>query len=189
MTRLPHLNRDQLDHSGRSVWDLLVSTRGEHAVDHDGDLIGPYNAWVHAPEIGLILAELGNVLRFGTSLDRRLLELAIIVTGAHWKSEFEWWAHARIAKSQGISPDAIDAIGRGESFDFENHDERVVYAIAKQTVVTGQIDPSTYAEAQLLLGHKGMVELVSLCGYYTLVSFTLNAFAIPLPPGVSPQWA
>jgi hypothetical protein len=33
-----------------------------------------------------------------------------------------------------------------------------------------------------------MVDLVALCGYYTLVSFTLNAFAVPLPPGAEPVW-
>ena len=34
-----------------------------------------------------------------------------------------------------------------------------------------------------------MVELVSLCGYYTIVSFLLNAFAVPLPPDALPMWA
>jgi hypothetical protein len=34
-----------------------------------------------------------------------------------------------------------------------------------------------------------MVELVSLCGYYTLISFLLNAFTVPLPPGTAPMWA
>jgi hypothetical protein len=34
-----------------------------------------------------------------------------------------------------------------------------------------------------------MVELVSLCGYYTLISFLLNAFAVPLPPDAAPMWA
>jgi len=34
-----------------------------------------------------------------------------------------------------------------------------------------------------------MVELVSLCGYYTLVSFLLNAFTVPLPPDALPMWA
>jgi hypothetical protein len=32
------------------------------------------------------------------------------------------------------------------------------------------------------------VELVTLCGYYTLVSFSLNAFAVPLPPGEDATW-
>ncbi len=33
-----------------------------------------------------------------------------------------------------------------------------------------------------------MVELVALCGYYTLMSFLLNAFDVPLPPGVQAMW-
>jgi len=33
-----------------------------------------------------------------------------------------------------------------------------------------------------------MVEFVALCGYYSLVSLLLNAFAVPLPPGATPQW-
>lgn len=40
-----------------------------------------------------------------------------------------------------------------------------------------------------VLGDAGMVELVSLCGYYTQVSFLLNAFTVPLPPDALPMWA
>ena len=58
-----------------------------------------------------------------------------------------------------------------------------VHAVAHELGVDGRIDPSTYADAQALLGDRGMVELVTLCGYYVLVSFTLNAFDIDLPPG------
>ena len=32
-------------------------------------------------------------------------------------------------------------------------------------------------------GERGVVELVGLLGYYTLVAMTLNAFEIGLPPG------
>jgi 4-carboxymuconolactone decarboxylase len=58
-----------------------------------------------------------------------------------------------------------------------------------QLVTSGRVDDATYAAAVDLLGNQGMVELVTLCGQYTLVSFTLNAFAVPLPPGVAPAWA
>ena len=36
-----------------------------------------------------------------------------------------------------------------------------------------------------LPGDAGTVQFVSLCGCYTLVSFLLNAFAVPLPPGAT----
>ncbi len=67
--------------------------------------------------------------------------------------------------------------------------ERAVYAVARQLSLAGRLDTETYDAAHRLLGDAGMVELVSLCGYYTLVSFLLNAFAVPLPPDATPMWA
>ena len=56
-------------------------------------------------------------------------------------------------------------------------------------VGSGRLDQETYDAAHRILGDAGMVELVSLCGYYTLVSFLLNAFTVPLPPDALPMWA
>ena len=47
----------------------------------------------------------------------------------------------------------------------------------------GWVDPASYDAARAHLGDGGLVELVTLVGYYTLVSFTLNAFEVPLPGG------
>ncbi|HYW26722.1 MAG TPA: hypothetical protein VE953_21300 [Terriglobales bacterium] len=188
MSRLPSLRRDDLDEAGQAVWDGLESSRGRAVVNEDGGLVGPFNAWVHAPVVGRRLSGLGATLRFETSIERRLLELAIIVVAAHWKAEFEWWAHARMAREHGVANEIVDAVGRGETPAFAAHDEALVYEFARQLVVGGRVDDGTYAGAVELLGNQGVVELVSLCGYYTLVSFTLNAFAVPLPADVKPAW-
>jgi 4-carboxymuconolactone decarboxylase len=188
VSRLPYLSRDELGAEGQHVWDLIVGTRGGQLVNSDGGLAGPFNAFVHAPDVGQHLTSLGAVLRFGTSIERRLSEVAIITVGARWKAEFEWWAHARMARNHGVPDAAVDAIGRGEEPSFAADDERAVYAVARQLTQTGQVSQDAYDAAQRLLGDAGVVELVSLCGYYTLISFLLNAFAVPLPPGASPQW-
>ena len=188
MTRLPYLRYDDLDTGGREVWDGIVGSRGAELVNADGGLIGPFNAFVHAPGVGRHLSRLGGRLRFRTSIERRLIELAIVTVGARWKAEFEWWAHARMAREQGVPDLVIEAIGRGEEPAFEADDERVVYAVARQLTETGQLDQPGYDSASRLLGDEGMVELVALCGYYTLVCYLLNAFAVPLPPGVAAQW-
>lgn len=188
MSRLPALPLESLDERGRALWESLASTRGKGVVGPDGGLVGPFNAWVTAPEVGTRLADLGGVLRFGTSIDRRLLELAIITVGARWRAEFEWWAHSRMAREHGVPDDVIDAIARGDAPELVDDDARAVHAVASQLATTGRIDADSYAAAQRLLGDAGMVELVSLCGYYTLVSFTLNAFDVPLPPGESRTW-
>ncbi len=189
MTRIPYLRREELGPEGQQLWDDIVSSRGSSILAADGGLAGPFNAFVTAPGAGQRLSSLGATLRFETSIERRLSEVAIITIGARWQAEFEWHAHARMARENGVPDAVVDAIGRGEDPPFEVDDERAVYAVARQLGQSGHLDEATFGAAQRLLGDTGMVELVSLCGYYTLVSFLLNAFEVPLPPGVTPAWA
>jgi 4-carboxymuconolactone decarboxylase len=188
MSRLPFLRYDDLDADGQKVWDGIVGSRGSQLVNSEGALTGPFNAFVHAPDVGRRLSSLGATLRFGTSIERRLSEVAIITVGARWQAEFEWYAHSRMAREHGVPDAVVDAIGRGEDPPFEADDERTVYAAARQLAANGHLDPATYAAAQQLLGDAGLVELVSLCGYYSLISFVLNAFGVGLPPGQEPVW-
>ncbi|HEX5266507.1 MAG TPA: carboxymuconolactone decarboxylase family protein [Acidimicrobiales bacterium] len=187
-SRLPPLRRPDLDETRESLWDSIASSRGQWIVGDDEALAGPFNAWITAPTVGTRLLALGTVLRFEISLERRLIELAIITVGAHWKAEFEWWAHSRMALEAGVSPEVIESVRRGDTPPFADDSERVVHLVARELVSTGSLTEATYAEAETLLGPAGLVELVSLCGYYTLVSYTLNAFAVPLPTGVDPAW-
>jgi 4-carboxymuconolactone decarboxylase len=93
-----------------------------------------------------------------------------------------------MAREHGVTDAVIDAIGRGETPAFEAADERIVHAIASSLARSGQVDRQAYDAGQDLLGDAGMVELVALCGYYTLISFVLNAFDVPVPAGAEPQW-
>src|SRR5579875_479140 len=118
--RLPYLSRDELSPQGQDVWELIHASRGARSVDSEGHLVGPFNAFVHCPSIGIHLGKLGAELRFGSSLDPRLLELAIITTGARWRAEFEWWAHAALARQQGIPDGVIEDIRSGRIPEFES---------------------------------------------------------------------
>jgi 4-carboxymuconolactone decarboxylase len=189
VSRLPYLRRDDLGPEGQAVWDGVTGTRGGELVNAHGGLEGPFNAFVTAPGVGRRMSSLGAELRFRTSLERRLTEVAILTVGARWKAEFEWWAHAAMAREQGVTDAVIAAIGAGEDPPFAAGDERAVYAVASELTRTGQIGQEAYDAARELLGDAGMVELVSLCGYYTLISFLLNAFGVPLPSGVRPRWS
>ena len=189
MSRIPYVRRDELGLEGQQLWDSIVNGRGDQVLTADGALAGPFNAFVTAPDAGRRLSALGATLRFGTSIERRLSEVAIITIGARWRAEFEWWAHARMAREHGVASTVVDAIGRGEDPPFEADDERAVYLVARQLSDAGRLDQETYDAAHRILGDAGMVELVALCGYYTLVSFLLNAFTVPLPPDALPMWA
>jgi 4-carboxymuconolactone decarboxylase len=188
MTRLPYAQRSSLGAEGQQLWDSIVDGRGDLLVTAEGGLAGPFNAFVTAPGAGRRLSSLGVTLRFHTSIERRLSEIAIITVGARWKTEFEWFAHAAMAREHGVSGPVVDAIGQGTEPPFEASDERAVYQVARQLSAVGRLDRDVYDAAHAFLGDAGMVELVSLCGYYTLISFLLNAFDVPLPPGNAPMW-
>ncbi|HYZ92292.1 MAG TPA: carboxymuconolactone decarboxylase family protein [Actinomycetota bacterium] len=183
MSRLPLPDRDALDGPGRELFDHITQLRDERFISADGILAGPDIAWVNAPAIGLRLISLARALRFEVSIDLRLIEVAIITTGAHHRAEFAWFTHARMAREQGVSDAVIDAIREGRTPDFERDDERIVHAVATELASGSWIDAATYDDAQRLLGDQGIVELVELCGFYALVSYVLNAFEVPLPAG------
>jgi 4-carboxymuconolactone decarboxylase len=188
MSRLPYLRHDDLDPEQQAVWEAVVSTRGARTIHEQGYLIGPFNALLHARGSGLRVAELGASLRFHTSLDSRLLEIAVLTVAARWRAEYEWYSHARLATELGVPDEVIRAIAERREPPFGSDAERTVHAVARQLADDGQIDEASFAQAHELLGDQGIAELVFLCGYYTLVSFGLNAFDIPLPEGATPQW-
>lgn len=190
MTRLTFLTRADLDEDQAGLWDALVESRGGGVdlFDPDGALVGPFNSWIHAPRIGRRLSSLGAHLRFRTSLDRRLSEVAICTVGAHWRSEFEFWAHAPMAIEHGVDESVIDALRAGEVPEFERDDERIVHAVVHQLLTDHRVDDDTYAAAKELVGEQGLVELASTIGYYCLVSMLLNLFEVALPAGEQPNW-
>ena len=190
MTRLRSLDRADLSLEQAELWDRIVETRGGGVdlFDAGGGLVGPFNAFVHSPKVGKRLTSLGGLLRFRISIERRLSEVAICTVGAHWHSEFEFWAHAPMALEHGVDPLVIDALRNDRPPEFARSDERIVHAVTSQLLNERRVDPATFAEGEALLGENGIVELAALVGYYCLISMMLNLFEVALAPGESPVW-
>jgi len=189
MGRLRALRYDTIDGAQRALWDKLVlPPRDGSAVSEDGLLQGPYNTMVTVPAIGERMADLGEQVRFHTSLGPRLTEVAIMTVAAHYRAELEWWAHSRLALKAGVSRDVVELIGSGNCEEFEPRVEWLVFSVARELTSTGRVDPRLYTELHESLDDRGLVELVTLVGYYVMISFVLNAFEVPLPAGVPPHW-
>ena len=191
MTRLPFITGDDLTADQQAVWDCVTNGRrgpASRLINDEGGLVGPFNAPLHAAATGKKVVELGEALRFDTEIDNRLLEIAVCMVGAHWRSNFEWFAHSRLAIAAGVSEEIVDAIEKGNEPTFDKADEAAVYAFTRDLLGSGRAPDDVYAEALSHVGERGIVELTQLIGYYCLVSLTLNAFAVELPPGNDPVW-
>ena len=157
---------------GRSPEDLLNSV---------GGMSGPFNAWLRSPVLGDAAQRLGETVRFESTIPPQLRELAILIVAAKWKAQYEWWAHERIARQEGLDEGIIASIKAETPPDFSHPTEAVVYNFARELLNEHRVSAHLYDEAVALLGEAGVVELVILLGYYTMVSMTLNVFEVPLP--------
>lgn len=170
-SRLSVLTDVSMDDAQRAVLkDILDGPRG--------NLDGPFLAWIQSPELANHAQRLGAFCRYGTRLELRLTELAILFTAAWWQSQAEWQIHEPIARSAGLSDAIIKAVQQQVTPPFTREDEQLVYRLGKTLYETRRIDNSLYAQAILAFGEPAVVELVGVFGYYALVAMTLNVFAI-----------
>src|SRR5207249_5200380 len=70
----------------------------------------PAHVWLNSPGLADHAHKLGAHVRFGTDFSPRLTEIAILVTARYWTAQFEWQAHARLARQAGLAEEVIAAI-------------------------------------------------------------------------------
>ena len=150
----------------------------------NGALGGPFDPWMTNPELFQRLTGLGNMLWNRTSLDRGLLELAISITGKFWEANVEWAAHAPRAIEYGVAAAVLDDVLAGRKPKGRPEDE-LVYEICQTMHETHALPRELYDRAIAKFGERGLAEFMAVIGYYTLVSMTLNAFEVPVGPGMT----
>ena len=153
-----------------------------------GEIKGPLRAALHNAELADRWQALGALLRYQTTLTPRQSELAILITGRHCRSPFEWFAHVPEGQKAGIPDTVIEALLAQRRPIGLDATDAAVYQFALELNQTHSVSNATHAVAVAALGERGAVELTALVGYYTLVAMTLNAHEIPLPAGVEPAF-
>jgi len=148
-----------------------------------GPLGGPFNVFLRSPDIGNIIQSMGAAIRFRSSLPPKLNELAIIITARQWTSQYEWFAHHRLALEAGLDPAIGKDIAEGRRPAKMDADETIIYDFSTELHRTHGVSDATYQRALDRFGERGVMDLIAVNGYYVLVSMTLNVDRTPLPGG------
>ena len=187
--RLTPLRPEQLDGDQRRLYDaVLASPRAQgptrkFIVRDDGSITGPFDAWLRSPEVGVHLERVGMAFRTDTVMPPAARELAILVVAQAWSADFEWWVHRMVARGVGVPDAAIEAIGRGKQPELEDPACAAAYQIAHELVHRRSLEAETLESAKAALGERAVVEVVTLVGFYQLVSGVLESFHPPGPSG------
>jgi len=159
----------------KRVYDKITAKRGA--------VRGPFASLMHHPALAERVGDLGEFLRFGGTLPGDIRELAILITARSVNQAYEWVAHARIGRKEGLADDVIERVRtRGDLAALPPRYARPA-RVVQHVLAFESIPQGLQTEVQRELGITGLMELVALAGQYRLIAGVLFAFDTPLPEG------
>jgi 4-carboxymuconolactone decarboxylase len=175
MPRLPEIDPSKLSNEQRAIYDRMMRERGH--------MRGPFAVWLRNAELCDNTLKLQEMFASRVKLERRLLELMILVAARSATAQYAWFIHEPHALKFGISAEIIEAIRERRTPEFTRDDERLVYDITLELNTTRTLSEKSYQRGMAMFGEQVLVELVSAIGFYAMVAMTLNAFAVSVPGG------
>lgn len=172
MARIPDVSREELSAEEQGYYDEIVESRG--------GIRGPYGVLLHSPKLAACVAATGGYVRFEGDMDNALREVVVIATAREIKSQYEFAAHARLARAAGVSEDTIQGIAKGTAPGGLSGDESLVVSYVQELLRDHKVSAGTFDAVKDRFGVKGTVELTGLIGHYLLVGQVLAAFAVEL---------
>ena len=180
--RMPPIPADKMtDAQKKATAELIAGPRGK--------LSGPFVPLLRSPEFMSRLQKTGEYLRYDSKLGPRLNEFVILTTARIWTQQFEWSTHEPLALKAGIKQEIIDAVRAGRRPAGMDADQEIAYDFLMELHHHHSVSDETYARAISKFGEQGVIDLVGVTGYYTMLAMIMNVARTPLPPGEQPPLA
>lgn len=167
MDRLPPIPPEHWTEAQREIAQAMIA-------GPRGAVLAPFIPLLRSPELAGHLQRVGEYLRYRSSIGVRLTELAILVTASEWRQPIEWAIHAPIAEREGIAPQIIAALARRERPEEMADDEAAVFDVCSELHRDRSIGDATWARAIGLFGEAGVIDLISINGYYAMLAMVMN---------------
>ena len=148
-----------------------------------GTFEGPFVPLLRSPDLMGRLEKVGEYLRFGSRLNARIREFAILIVAQGFREQTEWGIHRPIALKAGLSGEVIAAVAEGRRPEGMAEDEQVVWDFVFEIFAKRRVSDVTYGRAAQKFGEDGVIDLTCLCGYYGLLALVMNVAQTPPPEG------
>ena len=171
--RLPAIPPEKLSEAQKKAMDQFISKRG-------GPLVrGPFLALLRSPDVMTPAEILGEYLQFKTALPPKLREFVILITARQWTQDTEWNSHVAIAEKDGLSRDITKALAAGQRPPSMDEGEQAVYDFCDELHRNHNVSDPTFAKALDKFGEQGVVDLISVNGYYTWFAMIMDSVRTP----------
>jgi 4-carboxymuconolactone decarboxylase len=177
--RLPEIPVNKMTEAQKKASEEFVAGRRT-------PVFGPFVPLLRSPEVMLQAKAMGDYLRFKTVLPPKLREFVILLISRQWTQQFEWDVHCPVAIKAGLSPEIAKAVAEGRRPTEMSDDEAIVYEFCNELRRNQGVSDATYDKARANFGEQGVIDMVSLNGFYTFIAMVLNVAHTPLPKGSAP---
>lgn len=172
MTRFNILARADMNAEQGEVFDEAEAA--------GGPVGGPYWAYIRNPKLMRIAQALGDYNR-SSPLSGRERQIAVLTVIRHWEAEYPWAVQVRASLAAGVDQQIIDAINTNQTPDLDDAREKSAHAVAGELMADHRLSDATYSAAEELFGLDALVDLVAVCGSFSMTCCTANAFDITPP--------
>lgn len=158
-----------------------------------GGVRGPFLPLMRSPGLADPVQKVGAYIRFGCELDKRINEMAALMAARHWTQQYEWAGHMPQALKAGLRQSIVDAIAGGWRPEEMAEDEQITYDLITELFTNKSVSDRIYARATTCFGEKGVVDLLGVAGYYSMLAMIMNVARTelkndqPLPLDPMPQ--
>ena len=178
--RMPPIPADKMTEAQKKA-------AAELAAGPRGAFRGPFVPLVRSPELMSRVQKVGEYLRYSNSVPQKLVEMTVLMTARRWTQQYEWNAHYPLALKAGLKKDVADAIAEGRHPTGMAEDEEIAYSFTTELNQNGSVSDPTYARAVSMFKEQGVIDLIAVNGYYSLLGMVMGVARTPLAPGDTPM--
>jgi len=164
-----------LQGEGRKIYDDIRTRLAAKGVDH----LGPYLPLLNHPELAKYIERLGYYYKYEAKLPRDVYQFVVLCMAKRSGVAFIWANHIAAARAAGLPQAIIDAIDKGDTAFPEPFD--LVSGIATEAFAYRSIPQDPQDRCIERFGTEGLLEIVTLCGFYTMIAMVNACFDVPLP--------
>ena len=180
LSRLPPVQRADLDDEGKRIWDGLAGT---------GKSIprtGPSAVTMHSPRAAEPIYALNQVLR-KTVAGSKYFELAALVAAREFDQQYEWSSHEPAGLKAGLDQSVIDVVKYNRAIPAGMPEkEATVIRLSRAIFRDHKVSPELWARMEQLFGRQGAVEVTMIMADYAMAGFILTAVDQQLPADRKP---
>lgn len=161
----------------KTIYDDIVRRRAAKGVHH----LGPYIPLLNHPQLAKRIEQLGFFYKYESDLPKDIYQFVVLEVGRQSGVEFVWRDHLEKARAAGVPDGVIDAIASGSGALDQPY--QLVREVMDWAFRFKSIPKELQKEAIERFGLHGFLEIVTLCGFYTMIGMVNACFDVPLPKG------